>query len=106
VTAVPPTTDAPVLSALTLELEEAHRRGVQAAVAGLCDTSLGEAQLAGTTAPLLAEAAVSSATPYLRAPLLGRLSAVSLLHGAGMETGTICPSCGQVSPCQTQAAIQ
>ncbi len=88
------------------DLEQAHRYGVGAAVAGLCDPGLGGNRLTGPLVPILAEAAVTSATPFLRAPLLARISRAMLLHpGAGDETGR-CPACAVPAPCPTAAALQ
>ena len=91
---------------LTSDLEVAHRRAVQAAEAGLSDSALGAARLTGTAVFLLAEAAVSSASPFLRAPLLSRLSSVLRLHPpSGTEDGR-CPACGTAAPCVTAQAVQ
>jgi hypothetical protein len=68
-----------VRSNLSSDLEHAHAVGVGAAVAGLQDAGLGGLRLAGPEVPLLAEAAVTSATPFLRAPLLARISAAQVL---------------------------
>jgi hypothetical protein len=88
------------------DLEQAHRYGVGAAVAGLCDPGLGRHRLTGPLVPVLAEAAVTSATPFLRAPLLARISRAMLLHPtAGDATGT-CPVCLVPAPCPTAAALQ
>ena len=83
------------------ELEIAHRQAVIAAQAGLCDAALADIRLTGPAVHLLAEAAVSSATPFVRAPLLGRISGVQRLHPAlGDEKGK-CPVCDTAAPCQT-----
>lgn len=88
-------------TALTEDLERAHVSGVAAARAGMTDAALGAGRLTGPGVEVLADAAVSSATPYLRAPLLARISAVRLLHpSAGNEDG-VCPSCGVEAPCAT-----
>jgi hypothetical protein len=87
------------------ELEEAHRRAVSAASTGLQDTHLGGLRLTGTGVPVLAETAVTSATPYLRAPLLGRMSAALLLHPPGGETDDQCPTCGTAVPCATAQVL-
>jgi hypothetical protein len=50
--------------------------------------------------PVLADAAVTSATPFVRAPLLARLSRVRLLHPPQGEDGR-CPSCAVPAPCPT-----
>jgi len=86
------------LTPLAAELERAHLHGVGAASAGLQDPGLGPARLTGTAVPVLAEAAVTSATPFLRAPLLSRLHRVRLLHPV---TGAECPSCRVPTPCPT-----
>lgn len=88
------------------ELETAHRLGVTAAVAGVSDAALGSLRLTGPGVPTLAEAAVTSATPFLRAPLLARLSDVRRLHPpAGGGDGS-CPSCATSAPCPTAQAVQ
>ena len=93
-------------SAAALAGEQAHRYGVGAAEAGLRDAGLGRARLTGPLVPVLAEAAVTSATPFLRAPLLARISAALLLHPvAGDESGA-CPSCSAPAPCRTAQALQ
>jgi hypothetical protein len=91
---------------LTTDLEQAHRRGVAAAEEGLSDAALGATRLDGTAVSLLAEAAISSASPFLRAPLLSRISSVLRLHPpAGAEDGR-CPACGTAAPCVTAQAVQ
>ena len=65
---------------LSEQLETAHRFGVLAAMAGLQDAALEEIRLTGPDVPRLADAAVSSATPFVRAPLLARISRALLLH--------------------------
>jgi hypothetical protein len=93
------------LTPLAADLEQAHAFGVGAAAAGLQDAALGPARLTGTAVPLLAEAAVTSATPFLRAPLLSRLSRVRLLHPpAGIEGS--CPSCAVPAPCPTAKELE
>jgi hypothetical protein len=91
-------------TALARDLDGAHRRGVQAAAAGLSDAALGPARLGGSGVPLLAEAAVTSATPFLRAPLLTRLSSVRRLHPATGVEG-VCPSCRVSAPCETAVEV-
>ncbi|WP_127571201.1 hypothetical protein [Georgenia faecalis] len=88
---------------LVLELEQAHRQGVGAAIDGLKDAALGDVRLTGDGVPVLADAAVSSATPFLRAPLLVRLSRARLLHAAA--PGSPCPTCGVLAPCPTAQAL-
>ena len=87
------------------ELEAAHRRAVGAASTGLQDAHLGGLRLTGSGVPVLAETAVTSATPYLRAPLLSRMSAALLLHPPGGESGDTCPTCGTAVPCATAQAL-
>ena len=94
------------LDPLAYEFEVAHTRGVRAAVHGLSDYALGTVRLSGTAVPVLAEAAVSSATPYLRAPLLTRLSAVLRLHPVDLEHGQRCPSCQELVPCATARVVR
>lgn len=87
---------------LAVDLERAHRDGVAAASAGLQDAGLGAARLAGTAVPALAEAAVTSATPFLRAPLLSRLARVRELHPV---SGPQCPTCAVPAPCPTAQEV-
>jgi hypothetical protein len=91
---------------LTTDLEHAHRRAVAAAREGLSDAALGSARLDGTALSTLAEAAVSSASPFLRAPLLGRISSVLRLHPPAGADGGRCPACGTLAPCVTAQAVQ
>jgi hypothetical protein len=93
------------ITALAVELDHAHDNGVQAAVAGLQDPGLGAARLTGSAVPTLAEAAISSATPFLRAPLLSRLSAALRLHPPAGHDGR-CPSCREPAPCRTAKELQ
>jgi hypothetical protein len=90
------------LTPLAAELELAHVHGVGAALAGLQDPGLGPVRLTGTAVPVLAEAAVTSATPFLRAPLLSRLHRVRRLH-TPTTTGAdrVCPTCRVPAPCPT-----
>jgi hypothetical protein len=88
-----------------LELEEAHRRAVGAATVGLQDVHLGPLRLTGSGVPALAETAVTSATPYLRAPVLGRISAALLLHPPGGDHEDRCPTCGTSVPCATAQVL-
>ena len=90
-------------STLAQDLEQAHRDGVGAGMAGLQDPSLGARRLCGPAVPALAEAAISSATPFLRAPLLGRISAALLLHSA---PDGWCPTCVVAAPCPTVQALR
>jgi hypothetical protein len=90
------------LAPLAVDLEAAHRHAVGAASAGLADAGLGAVRLTGSAVPVLAEAAVTSATPFLRAPLLSRLSRVRLLHPSHPTgAGDRCPSCRVPAPCPT-----
>jgi hypothetical protein len=87
-------------------LESAHVRGVAAAVAGMSDPALGAGRLTGPGVAVLAEAAVTSATPYLRAPMLARMSAALRLHPPGGDPGDRCDGCGVEVPCPTARALQ
>lgn len=87
-------------------LEQAHRYGVGAAVAGLRDAGLGPLRLAGPAVPVLAEAAVTSATPFLRAPLLARISRAQLLHPVAGAPDGRCPTCRVPAPCPTADALR
>src|SRR4051794_10960711 len=89
---------------LAADLEQAHRHAVGAATAGLQDAGLGASRLTGSAVPLLADAAVTSATPFLRAPLLSRLSRVRLLHPSQGSDGR-CPSCQVPAPCPTAVEV-
>ncbi|MGW6129193.1 hypothetical protein ACWFNE_04115 [Cellulomonas sp. NPDC055163] len=87
---------------LARDLEEAHRYAVGAASAGLQDAGLGPVRLTGTAVPVLADAAVTSATPFVRAPLLARLSRVRQLHSPHAATDPdLCPACRVPAPCPT-----
>lgn len=90
---------------LAQDLERAHASGVAAARAGMSDAALGANRLTGPGVEALADAAVSSATPYLRAPLLARISAVRLLHPATGDEDGRCPSCAVVAPCATSQGL-
>ena len=90
---------------LTQDLERAHGRGVAAARAGMSDSALGARRLTGPGVEVLAEAAVSSATPYLRAPLLARMSAVQLLHPVDSTSPRDCPTCQVPAPCATAVEL-
>jgi hypothetical protein len=90
---------------LSRALEEAHRSGVHAASAGMQDAALGGLRLTGSSVDTLAEAAVSSATPFLRAPLLARISAVLLMHPVASNEGD-CPTCHETVPCATSRTLQ
>ena len=88
------------------DLERAHRYGVAAAAAGMGDAALGPGRLAGPALPPLAEAAVTSATPFLRAPLLARISAALLLHPVAGDPDGTCLSCRVPAPCPTARALR
>jgi beta-glucosidase/6-phospho-beta-glucosidase/beta-galactosidase len=88
------------------QLQQAQGRGVGAAVEGLRDAALGSTRLTGSAVPELAEAAVSSATPFLRAPLLARLSAALMLHRLSGDEKGLCPTCGTSAPCETALALK
>ena len=93
-------------TAAALDLERAHRSGVAAAVAGLSDAGLGRNRLAGPLVPALAEAAVTSATPFLRAPLLARISGALRLHPVAGTGDGRCPTCGVPAPCPTAQILR
>ena len=90
---------------LAAALEQAHVYATGAAAAGLQDAGLGAVRLTGSAVPLLADAAVTSATPFLRAPLLSRLFRVRLLHPPA-GTGGRCPSCAVPAPCPTARELE
>ena len=84
------------------DAEVHHAYAVAAAVEGLRDPALGTERLAGEGVRVLAEAAVSSATPFVRAPLLAALAEAAALH-AGVDGH--CPECGCAAPCRTARAL-
>jgi hypothetical protein len=88
------------------DLESAHARGVGAAAAGLQDPGLGPLRLVGAAVPTLADAAVTSATPFLRAPLLARISAALRLHPPAGDEDQHCPTCAEPAPCPTAAVLR
>ena len=88
------------------DLDRAHGRGVGAAIAGLQDPALGGSRITGHTVGKLAEAAVSSATPFLRAPLLARISAALVLHPPGGDDEGLCTTCGLKAPCPTAEVLR
>jgi hypothetical protein len=90
---------------LAQDMDAAHRLGVGAASAGLQDAALGAARLTGDGVPLLADAAVSSATPFLRAPLISRISRALALHPAVGGPEETCPTCSVPVPCATALAL-
>jgi hypothetical protein len=91
---------------LAAALEEAHRHAVRAATAGLQDAGLLGLRLCGPGVPMLAEAAVSSATPFLRSPLLARMSSVLRLHPPGGDAHGRCATCQVPAPCETSRAAR
>jgi hypothetical protein len=93
-------------STLAEDLESAHGRGVGAAIAGMQDPALGSLRLSGSAVSELADAAVTSATPFLRAPLLARLSDVLVLHPPAGDTTGRCTTCGTAAPCRTAQAVR
>lgn len=93
-------------SALALELDRAHGHAAMAAMAGMQDPGLGIHRVSLSAATELADAAVSSATPFLRAPLLARMSAVLLLHPPAGDSAGLCLTCGTVAPCETARAVK
>ena len=88
------------------DFDRAHGRGIAAAIAGLQDPALGGNRLTGEAVTELAEAAVSSATPFLRAPLLARISAVLLLHPPGGNDEGVCTTCRISAPCPTAQVLR
>ena len=86
-------------------LERAHGKAAGAAAAGMSDAALGDLRHRGEGLDTLAAAAVASATPFLRAPLLARLSAAAMLHPAGGDEAGRCPTCGVQAPCPTALAL-
>lgn len=89
------------MSIVAHELLEWHVRATSAASAGLQDAALGDIRLSPSSIEILADAAVASATPFIRAPLLQVISHVRLLHPA---TG-VCTHCHVPAPCVTAAAV-
>jgi hypothetical protein len=94
------------MSALGAALEVAHRQGVAAAVNGLQDAALLSQRLTGSGVRVLADAAVTSATPFLRAPLLARISTALSMHPPGGAAGELCPTCGSAVPCATARVLR
>ena len=88
------------------DLERAHGHGVGAALAGLQDAGLGDLRLTGPAVPHLAEAAVTSATPFLRAPLLARISSALLLHPPAGDADGRCGTCATPAPCPTAKVLR
>lgn len=98
--------DQPTGAGLSVDLERAHARGVDAAVAGLQDAGLGRLRLTGSAVPSLADSAVSSATPFLRAPLLARISAALVLHPPAGDVDGACRTCDVPAPCPTAEVLR
>jgi hypothetical protein len=67
---------------------------------------LGHGRLAGRGVSTLADAAVSSATPFLRAPLLARISGALLLHPPAGDEHARCPTCRIAAPCPTAGVLR
>lgn len=101
-----PAAPSAVPTAAAVALEQSHRYGVAAAVAGLSDPALGAHRLTGPRVPLLAEAAVSSATPFLRAPLLARISGGLRLHPVAGDADGACPTCSVPALCLTAEVLR
>src|SRR5215218_8406125 len=97
--------DQAVWTVLGNDLESAHSAGVTAASAGLRDAALGALRLTGPGVGTLADAAVTSATPFVRAPLLARMSAARLLHQPD-DGGVLCPACRVQFPCATVQVLR
>jgi hypothetical protein len=97
--------DSRPMARLTPDLDNAHRHGVAAAANGLQDPALGRRRLTGPAVDELAEAAVTSATPFLRAPLLSRLAAVRTLHHPTTQHPSTCPTCKVPVPCPTTTRL-
>jgi hypothetical protein len=93
-------------AAQSSKLDRAHQQAVAAAIAGLQDAALAEIRLTGPGVGPLADAAVSSATPFLRAPLLAKMSAVAVLHPAAGNADGFCGTCGTLAPCTTAEALK
>ena len=86
--------------------EDAHRQAVAAAIAGVSDPALGGSRLTGAGVTAVAEAAVSSATPFLRAPMLAGINEALRLHPSVDEAGVRrCGTCDVVAPCPTRVAL-
>jgi hypothetical protein len=79
---------------------------VGAAIAGMSDAGLARSRLTGPLVPVLAEAAVTSATPFVRAPLLARISGALRLHPVAGVDGGECPTCALPAPCPTAQALR
>ena len=86
--------------------EDAHRQAVAAAIAGVSDPALGALRLSGAGVAVVAEAAVSSATPFLRAPLLAGMSEALRLHPPVDAAGVArCDTCNVTAPCPSRIAL-
>jgi hypothetical protein len=90
---------------LSEQLETAHLRGVSAASAGLQDPALDRLRLTGPGVVVLADAAVSSATPFLRAPLLAMISRALVIHPPAGDADEQCPTCHTGAPCPTAEVL-
>lgn len=90
---------------LATDLEQAHGNAVAAASAGMQDAALGAGRLTGPGVAVLADAAVSSATPYVRAPLLARISGGLRLHPRVGGPDGLCPTCSVPAPCLTATEL-
>lgn len=92
-------------SAMTLA--EAHRLSGRAATEGVQDPALGSRRLGGDAVTAVAEAAVASATPHLRAPLLAQVGAASRPHPESVADGEagLCPTCLVPVPCPTAQVL-
>lgn len=85
---------------------DAHRQAVAAAIAGMRDPALGGARLTGAGVSAVAEAAVSSATPFVRAPLLAAIAEALRFHPAVDESGARrCSTCAVAAPCASRRAL-
>lgn len=89
------------MSTLTADLLQTHKVATAAAAAGLQDAALGDVRLSQQWIETLADAAVASATPFIRAPLLQIISQVRLLHPS---TGQ-CQQCHEPAPCRTAMVV-
>ena len=88
----------------TAPVDPHHAAAVAAAHEGLCDPALGALRVPSADAGALAEAAVSSATPFVRGPLLSRMAEALLLHSGGADG--VCRECARPSPCPTTVLLR
>ena len=79
------------------DLEQAHRRAVGAAATGLQEAHLGGLRLTGSGVPVLAETAVTSATPTCGRRCSAGVGGAAAAP-AGGEAEDRCPTCGTASP--------